>query len=44
MKLYWFWSMNPQKVRLAWSLFKADFVLDPETRDTDFSIGLSFAR
>ena len=36
--------VNNVGVRLAWSLFKADFVLDPETRDTDFSIGLSFAR
>ena len=36
--------VNNVGLRLAWSLFKADFVLDPETRDTDFSVGLSFAR
>lgn len=36
--------VNNVGLRLAWSLLKADFVLDPETRDTDFSIGLSFAR
>jgi hypothetical protein len=36
--------VNNVGLRLTWSLLKADFVLDPETRDTDFSIGLSFAR
>ena len=36
--------VNNIGLRLAWSLFKADFTLDPETSDTDFSIGLSFAR
>jgi hypothetical protein len=36
--------VNNVGIRLAWSLLKADFVLDPETRDTDFSVGLSFAR
>jgi hypothetical protein len=36
--------VNNVGLRLAWSLLKADFVIDPETRDTDFSVGLSFAR
>jgi hypothetical protein len=36
--------VNNVGVRVAWSFLKADFVLDPETRDTDFSVGLSFAR
>jgi hypothetical protein len=36
--------VNNVGVRVTWSLLKADFVIDPETKDTDFSIGLSFAR
>jgi hypothetical protein len=36
--------VNNVGLRVSWSLLKADFVLDPETRDTDFSVGLSFAR
>ncbi len=36
--------VNNVGLRVTLSLLKADFVLDPETRDTDFSIGLSFAR
>jgi hypothetical protein len=36
--------VNNVGIRVTLSLFKADFVLDPETRDTDFSVGLSFAR
>ena len=36
--------VNNVGLRLTWSLLKADFVIEPETRDTDFSVGLSFAR
>jgi hypothetical protein len=36
--------VNNVGVRLAMSLLKADFTIDPESRDTDFSIGLSFGR
>lgn len=36
--------VNNVGLRLAFSLIKADFVIDPETRDTDFSVGLSFGR
>jgi hypothetical protein len=36
--------VNNVGVRISWSLLKADFVLDPETRDTDVSFGFSFAR
>jgi len=36
--------VNNVGLRVTWSLLKADFTLDPETSDTDFSIGLSFAR
>ncbi len=36
--------VNNVGLRLSWSLFKVDYVMDPESRDTDFSVGLSFAR
>ena len=36
--------VNNLGLRLAWSLLKADFTIDPETSDTDFSIGFSFVR
>ena len=36
--------VNNIGARVTLSLFKIDWVIDPETRDTDFSFGLSFAR
>jgi hypothetical protein len=36
--------VNNLGVRLAISLLKADFVIDPETRDTEISIGVTFGR
>ena len=36
--------VNNVGIRLALSLLKADFTIDPESRDTDLSIGLSFGR
>lgn len=36
--------VNNLGVRVSLSLFKVDWVIDPETSDTDFSFGLSFAR
>ena len=36
--------VNNVGVRLAYSFLKADFMIDPESRDTDVSIGLSFNR
>jgi hypothetical protein len=36
--------VNNVGIRVAMSLLKADFVIDPETREKDFSIGLTFAR
>jgi hypothetical protein len=36
--------VNNLGVRVTLSLFKVDYVIDPETGDTDVSFGLSFAR
>ena len=36
--------VNNVGARISLSIFKVDYVIDPETRDTDFSFGLSFAR
>jgi len=36
--------VNNLGLRVSMSIFKVDYVIDPETSDTDFSFGLSFAR
>jgi hypothetical protein len=36
--------VNNFGVRLAISLLRADFIIDPETRDTDISVGVTFGR
>ena len=36
--------VNNVGARVSLSIFRVDWVIDPETKDTDFSFGLSFAR